>query len=294
MINLNIIHMQRPSLSICVFLLCHLSAISHLLPPQAIQERGLYWNLEPFNANVNATEVTDIHVVFSNHLDVGFNSRAWCDGGSLQGCIGPEKFIDGQQCRPWSYYVINANMNTFIPRAAALANELRNTKYNFTYMTQPFIVDFLFDCEHSGLTDWRKGATFGANLLECPNATAIQQFKDAVKRGDVWWHAFPHNPMPGLYDASLFNASLAIGKNLADQLGIRSPTTYSQRDETGITRAIVPLLAAAKIGMISLGAGGGSGGHPEIPDLFLWKDNATNTSVIFLFDHGYGGGLHVL
>jgi hypothetical protein len=262
--------------------------------PQIPQERGLYWKFEPFDNKINTTDVKEIHVVFSNHLDVGFNSRAWCDGGSLQGCIGPEKFIDGQQCRPWSYAVVNGNMNIFLPRAANLANELRFTKYEFTYMTQPYIVAFLLDCEESGLTDWREGPTHGANLLECPNATVIQQFKNAVKRGDIWWHAFPHNPMPGLYDSSLFNASLAIGRDLAKRLGVRPPTTYSQRDETGMTRSIIPLLQANNINMISLGAGGGSGGHPVIPDLFVWKDNATNTSVIFVFDHGYGGGLHVL
>jgi hypothetical protein len=258
------------------------------------QERGLYWEFEPFDATVDPNDVQEIHVVFSNHMDVGFNSRAWCDGGSLQGCIGPQISIDGQKCRPWSYYVINANMNTFIPRAANLANELRNTKYGFSYMTHPYAVAFLLDCEESGLTDWRPGPTYGKNLLECPNRTTIQQFKEAVKSGDVWWHAFPHNPMPGLYDASLFNASLAIGRSIAQELGVREPTTYSQRDETGMTRSIVPLLAANNVGMISLGAGGGSGGHPVIPDLFVWKDNATNTSVIFVFDHGYGGGLHVL
>jgi len=30
--------------------------------------------------NVDAASITDIHVIFSNHLDVGFNVRAWCDG----------------------------------------------------------------------------------------------------------------------------------------------------------------------------------------------------------------------
>ena len=53
--------------------------------------------------------------------------------------------------------------------------------------------------------------------------------------------------MPGLYDASLFNASLELGQSLADQLNVRRPTTYSQRDETGMTRSIVPLLAAKNI-----------------------------------------------
>ena len=46
--------------------------------------------------------------------------------------------------------------------------------------------------------------------------------------------------------------------------------------------------------MISLGSGGASGGHPVVPDLFVWRDEASNTEVLFAHDHGYGGGLHVL
>ena len=284
-------------LPLTTLLLLHTSTtaiISTVVQETLVQERGLYWDVTPFNKSVDPNDVVDIHVIFSNHLDVGFNSRAWCDGGSLQGCIGPEITVDGQLCRPWSYYVINANMNTFLPRAAALATKLRNTTTKFTYMTQPFIVSFFMDCLESGLTNWRDGTEHGTLLLECPSKETMDLFHAAVLRGDIWWHAFPHNPMPGLYDASLFNSSLRIAMRHSDQLGVRRPTTYSQRDETGITRAIVPLLSAAGVGMISLGSGGGTGGHPVIPDLFIWKDNATNTKVLFMFDHGYGGGLHVL
>ena len=184
-------------------------------------------------------------------------------------------------------------MNTFIPRAAALANDLRKTKYGFTYMTHPYVVAFLLDCEESGLTNWREGKMHGKNLLQCPNSTTIQQFKDAVRRGDVWWHAFPHNPMPGLYDASLFNASLAIGKRIAWHLGVREPTTYSQRDETGMTRSIIPLLNANNIGMVSLGAGGGSGGHPQYRTYFCGK-TMLQTPLSFLYLIMVMSGLHVL
>ena len=45
---------------------------------------------------------------------------------------------------------------------------------------------------------------------------------------------------------------------------------------------------------VSLGSGGSSEGHPIIPSLFVWKDLATATEVLFAFDHGYGGGLHLL
>ena len=34
------------------------------------QERGLYWEFEPYSS-VDPKEVKEIHVVFSNHMDVG-------------------------------------------------------------------------------------------------------------------------------------------------------------------------------------------------------------------------------
>jgi len=261
--------------------------------PGRTQERGLYWDVEPYDSSVDADSVTEVHLAFSNHLDVGFNSRAWCMDGSYKGCVNASMSKDGMECRPWAYSVIQANIETFIPRAIAQAESMRNTDTPFTYMTQPFVVDFLLDCEESGLADWRLPHV-GEPLLKCPNASSIAAFKAAVARGDIWWQAFPHNAMPGLYDASLFNASVQMGMRQADTLGVRRPTTFSQRDETGMSRSIVPLLSANGVGMISLGSGGSGGGHPKIPDLFVWRDAASDTQVLFAFDHGYGGGTHVL
>ena len=99
--------------------------------------------------------------------------------------------------------------------------------------------------------------------------------------------AFPHNGQPGTYDASLFESSLAMGSRLSKQLGVKPPVCFSQRDETGMTRAILPLLNKAGVSMISLGSGGSSGGHPVIPDLFVWRDPASKAEVLFVHDHGW-------
>ena len=41
--------------------------------------------------------VEELHVVFSNHLDVGFNVRAWCDGDD--GCTSAGLTKTGLPCR---------------------------------------------------------------------------------------------------------------------------------------------------------------------------------------------------
>jgi hypothetical protein len=83
--------------------------------PERIDERGMYWEFEPFayeaSGRARATlNVTDIHVVFSNHLDAGFNVRAWCDGDD--GCISTNNSKSGKPCRPWTYWVVQENMDT--------------------------------------------------------------------------------------------------------------------------------------------------------------------------------------
>ena len=259
-------------------------------------ERGLFWEYEPFAYEASgrvraALNVTEIHVVFSNHLDAGFNVRAWCDGAD--GCTSINNSKTGLPCRPWTYWVVQENIDTFLPRAIELAETLRGTDTPFSYLTNSWLTAFLLDCEKSGLADWRPPHV-GAPLLTCPNATTLATFRAAVARRDVHFHAFPFSSNPGLYDVSLFNASVRMALDQAAQLGVRPPTTFSQRDETGMTRSLVPLLASHGIGMISLGSGGSSGGHPVIPDLFVWRDEATQTQVLFAHDHGYGGGTHIL
>ena len=125
----------------------------------------------------------------------------------------------------------------------------------------------MFDCDPataSGVRDWRNPESGGGKpLLTCPNASEIAAFRTSVSDGTVFWHAFPHNGRPGTYDASLFDASLALGAWMADEANVSRPRTFSQRDETGMTRAILPLLAKRGIGMISLGSGGARYALPD-------------------------------
>lgn len=62
----------------------------------------------------------------------------------------------------------------------------------------------------------------------------LQEVRGALKRGDLFFHGFPHNGEAAAFpDASLFDAALAQPQALAAQLGIKAPTTVSQRDVPG-------------------------------------------------------------
>ena len=141
----------------------------------------MYFDFEPFAASppVEPSEVKDIHVVFSNHLDAGFNVRAWCmHDPSSDGCTSTAPSKDHKlPCRPWTYWVVQENIDTFLPRAMGLADALRNSSTPFQYLTNAWLVSFLLDCEKSGLAGWGGPTVAGEPLLTCPNVSAIEAFK---------------------------------------------------------------------------------------------------------------------
>ena len=64
--------------------------------------------------------------------------------------------------------------------------------------------------------------------------------------------------------------------------------TYSQRDVPGLTRAAIPLLSKYGVKGVTVGENGACA-PVNVPNIFLWRDNATDTEVVALFHpHGYG------
>jgi hypothetical protein len=118
-----------------------------------------------------APKVTDIHVVFSNHLDVGFNERSWNMSPSerCEGLFSP----DGERCMPLAANVTSEYFNVYFPRAAAMASAARARGGDrYIYMAQPWVISLFLDCAGSGVNDWRPGHTSDA-LLSCPNASTV-------------------------------------------------------------------------------------------------------------------------
>eukprot|EP01050_Picozoa_sp_SAG11_P028825 SAG11_NODE_7867_length_1086_cov_1.507599_1_plen_243_part_00 len=215
-------------------------------------------------ADEDVTSIKEIHVVFSNHLDVGFNERSWNDQHAAEGNARCEGLYspNGERCMPLAANVTSEYFNVrrqdsaksllsilwvsvhgasiifsdpqvYFPRAAAMADAARaQGSDRYIYMAQPWVVALFLDCPGSGVNDWR--GQHRELLLTCPNASAISRFRRAVKQGDIFMQAFPHSSSPETYDASLFEAALDIGARLADELGVARPRTFSQRDETGV------------------------------------------------------------
>lgn len=72
-------------------------------------------------------------------------------------------------------------------------------------------------------------------LQQCPNASDVEGFKDAIKRGDITWHAGPMNMEYEIMDESMVEFAVQLSFDLDKRFGIeRKYRTVSQRDVPGM------------------------------------------------------------
>lgn len=112
------------------------------------------------------------------------------------------------------------------------------------------------------------------------------------RSGDVTWHALPHNAHTEAYaDPSLLAAAVGVAHALDARFGLPPKTAASQRDVPGLTRAALPVLAAAGVTAISVGVNPASA-PPDVPKNtpFAWVDGASGAAVMaFWHPGGYSG-----
>ena len=165
-----------------------------------------------------AVPITRVFVVQGAHLDVGFADTA----------AG----------------IINRWWYTHFPRAYALGLELtaRGGQEQIKFTTQSYLVSLFVDCPP-------------AFLVRCPTAGELTNFTAAVKAGYITWHAYPHSGSVEKHDPSMLAFALKMTHDLDDRFGVRRKSVLSLRDVPGLTRAALPVLAAAGVTAINIGRG---------------------------------------
>lgn len=200
-----------------------------------------------------------VHVVFSNHLDVGYTD--------------------------FDLNVINLYFEKHFPRAIRIANELRDQPIEdtFVYTTHCWLIALYLNCP----------ADQG---FACPSPEALSDFEKAVRQGDIVWHAFPFNAEAEMYDPELYSFALGLCQSLDDKFGLPHKITMSQRDIPGTTRGSLPILAAAGVKALTVGVNAATS-PPAVPHFtpFIWRDEASAAEVITMYHPGgYGGHWHGL
>eukprot|EP00039_Didymoeca_costata_P002226 m.58377 g.58377 ORF g.58377 m.58377 type:complete len:810 (+) comp11178_c0_seq1:90-2519(+) len=249
------------------------------------------------NNTVNPLSVNKVHLVWSNHLDLGFadfvtNVMNRYFTGGIGTCAPPLPRNQTMYYKPFFELAIN-NSEYFRMHP--------DLNMSFSYMTQSFLIEHFLSCNASEFPfqNFHK-----QHKLRCPTPESVTKLEQALRDGDIYFHAFPHDAQPELMDSESFAAlGLTPAATLASRFGLAPPKVLSLRDVPGLTRGIVPVLVKNNVTGISIGANDGSpppivpsvfdcyvDGKHQVRTPFVWRDEASDTEVIMdIHPGGYGG-----
>jgi len=207
------------------------------------------------------TAITKVHVVFMNHLDVGYNG------------IYPEV--------GFAFNVINRYFDVYFPSAIETAQQLKKEggKYSLIYTTHAWLVDLYLSCPP------------GMNI-HCPSAEQQATLLAALRDGTITYHAYPFNVEAEVMDAPLMEFGFHLVRQLDARVRSQNTTVMSQRDVPGTTRAIIPLAVRNGVRALTVGVNSGSA-PPAVPKIFLWRDDASDSELIAMWHPGGYGGIGV-
>jgi len=199
--------------------------------------------------------VKKVHVVQSCHLDVGFTDL--------------------------SAGVVNKYLTEYIGTAVETAKQLRSNSsipdgWGLKFMAQSYYLSFYLDCPpNMGFT--------------CPTDQQKADLREAIARGDVTWHAFPHNAELENTSPIMLDEGLKATKTLDAAFGLPSKRSLSQRDVPGVPRSVIPVLKANGVDLVTVGVNTASM-YPKVPRIFRWQDPISTEEVLAMWHpHGYGG-----
>lgn len=164
--------------------------------------------------------------------------------------------------------VVRKYFDEFIPGALALASRTRQSDSQQWFR-------------------WTTGSWLIYHALEHGSPQLKRTIEEGIASGALNWHALPFTTHSEYFDASLFRFGLSLSTRLDQRFG-RHTIAGKMTDVPGHTRGIVPLLAEAGIEWLHIGVNQAAS-VPEVPSVFTWRDEASNTRVTMAYDPGYGG-----
>ena len=163
--------------------------------------------------------------------------------------------------------VIDRYMTGFIPEAIALAHTMKSQ-----HPDEPF--------------SWTVGSWLVYEYLERATPAQRQQMEAAIQEGLVVWHGVPFTTHTELMDERLFRFSLSLSAELDKRFG-KKTISAKMTDVPGHTRAMIPLLAEYGIRFFHVGVNAAAT-VPDVPPVFIWRDVATETSLLMMYHKVYG------
>lgn len=146
--------------------------------------------------------------------------------------------------------VTDRYVHEYLPRAIALSKELesRNGAARFIWTTGSWLIH---------------------EALRLGTAQEQVELEQAIKDGQVRWHALPMTTHTELMDVPLFEHGVAVGRALDARFGLRT-TASKMTDVPGHTLGMVPHMAKAGLNYLHLGVNAASS-VPDVPEFFVWR-----------------------
>ena len=162
--------------------------------------------------------------------------------------------------------VVDTYVESYIPAALALGAELRarGGPERFVWTTGSWIID---------------------TYLERTDAAGRAAAEAAIEAGDLAWLAVPFTLHTELCDPALVEAGLEVAARLDHRFGRRT-VAAKMTDVPGHTRGLVPLLAAAGVELLHVGANPVAT-VPDVPPAFRWR-SPDGSEVVVVQQSGYG------
>jgi len=155
----------------------------------------------------------------------------------------------------------------FIPDALRVARKLRETEAPTTFC-------------------WTVPTYILHRYLEQASAAEVATVEEAVVAGDISWLALPFTLNLELATPELLHEGLGYARELDERFGVQTIAAKAT-DVPGVTIAAVPILAAAGVEVLYIGANGVDLA-PDVPPAFRWVA-PDDSELIVLFTQGYGG-----
>ena len=138
---------------------------------------------------------------------------------------------------------------------------------------------------------WTTGSWLVHQYLEKAAPPQRKQMEQAIRAGDIAWHAIPFTWQTEMMDTSLIGSAIGFSHSLDRRFG-RTTTGSKMTDVPGHTRAVVGALATQGVKLLDVGVNSAST-PPDVPPAFLWKDTAGHSLVVLYHLHEYGGVIHI-
>ena len=209
---------------------------------------------------IKVPDTKNVHVVFMNHLDVGYDGLNPLTG-----------FVNN---------VLNTYFTKYFPRAikfAYLMNDV-DPDSGFIYTTHPWLLILYLNCPAN--------FTLSGVDLHCPSKDEVDLMIDALKKGYIACHAGPMNMQIEFMNSFVFQMIFDMIADFNKEYQCYSQV-LSQRDVPGMTAAVIPVLLRNNIKAVSVGVNPFSA-PPAVPKLFQWKAHNESKDVILAMWHAGG------